>query len=333
MKHLHVLTLVLGVFLTGCCHQARTGPGGPGALISERPERLWTQALQARAFDFAMGAGDTRRTLYQPVANGMALNLEDYKGALAGAGSSHSDLRIRRREASLVDQLPRPLPYFAPSQRSVENAYEFIIDNAVVVLGPPAQDKAPLSQNPAVGQLLIEARTLFDMTKNPPFELSTRPSWHAVELSPETWASASAPFVHLELEGPARESETSPPADVPFAALEIALESALRQAPCRMSISFDILLVHVKRSWMRMDLFELSGWALGSEEPGKVSRGIGAEDSPDALLPLVPIGFVVVKNLSVVTQKRRGATPEVTPVAGTFVVGFLSEKLPFSPLH
>lgn len=58
---------------------------------------------------------------------------------------------------------------------------------------------------------------------------------------------------------------------------------------------------------MRMELFELGGWALGSEQPGKVSRGLGAADSPDALLPLVPIGFVVVKDLNVVTQKCRGS--------------------------
>jgi hypothetical protein len=65
------------------------------------------------------------------------------------------------------------------------------------------------------------------------------------------------------------------------------------------TISFDWFLASCERPWYLGDLFHMEGWYLAGGKKNSISDGTisGQIDAPDRLLPMVPKGFVVVRNV------------------------------------
>ena len=67
------------------------------------------------------------------------------------------------------------------------------------------------------------------------------------------------------------------------------------------SVSFDWFLASCERPWYLGDLFHMEGWYLAGGKKNSISDGTvtGQIDAPDRLLPMVPKGFVVVRNVTI----------------------------------
>lgn len=67
------------------------------------------------------------------------------------------------------------------------------------------------------------------------------------------------------------------------------------------SIEFEWFLASIERPWLLGDLFHMQGWYLAGGKKDSISDGTitGQIDKPDRLMPMIPKGFVVVRNVKI----------------------------------
>jgi hypothetical protein len=67
------------------------------------------------------------------------------------------------------------------------------------------------------------------------------------------------------------------------------------------TIEFEWFIASVERPWFLGDLFHIQGWYLAGAKKNVISDGTitGQIDKPDRILPMVPKGFLVVRNVKI----------------------------------
>ncbi len=77
--------------------------------------------------------------------------------------------------------------------------------------------------------------------------------------------------------------------------------TAFHDASAHSKISFEWFVASIERPWFLGDLFHMDGWYLAGHKQHAISDGTlaGQIDAPDRILPMVPKGFVVVRNVSI----------------------------------
>lgn len=70
------------------------------------------------------------------------------------------------------------------------------------------------------------------------------------------------------------------------------------------TITFEWFLATIERPWYLGDLFHMQGWYLAGGKKDTISDGTitGQIDKPDRLLPMVPKGFLVVRNVKITSD-------------------------------
>lgn len=70
------------------------------------------------------------------------------------------------------------------------------------------------------------------------------------------------------------------------------------------TISFEWFLASIERPWLLGDLFHLPGWYMKGHKAGAISDGTidGQLGDTPKLLPMLPKGFVVIRNVSITTD-------------------------------
>lgn len=77
--------------------------------------------------------------------------------------------------------------------------------------------------------------------------------------------------------------------------------STNQDASSSASIEFEWFLASIERPWLLGDLFHMQGWYLAGGKKDSISDGTitGQIDKPDRLLPMIPKGFVIVRNVTI----------------------------------
>lgn len=77
--------------------------------------------------------------------------------------------------------------------------------------------------------------------------------------------------------------------------------TAFHDASAHAKISFEWFVATIERPWFLGDLFHMQGWYLAGQKKHAISDGTitGQIDAPDRILPMVPKGFLVVRNVSI----------------------------------
>lgn len=307
------------------------------SLLRGHAATLFVQAFQDGLGSFALAGFDTLRAVYQPVPDGMPLELARFANPHS-AENPNGDLRANRQLVDIVDRLPALTRRYAPTQQSVEENYGLIIGQAGAVTARPGSRNRPPEPTPAA-KIISDARQLFSRTALLPLSPWDGGTWHTALARPANWAERDAPFTRFELTaGLALAAPFPSPWAAPLRRLDTAIEQLLDQGvPFReLTVRFDALVVRVERPWLRPVLFTRDDWTLGAgESPGTVSSGLCLQDRPDALLPLIPTAFVVIKNLEArgnvpPTKHHHGQSLGVL-VPGAFIAGFVDECVPFAP--
>ncbi|MER5278573.1 hypothetical protein ABT025_22880 [Streptomyces sp. NPDC002809] len=67
------------------------------------------------------------------------------------------------------------------------------------------------------------------------------------------------------------------------------------------TVDFEWFMATIRRPWMLGDLFHMDGWHIVGKEKGCISDGTvdGQSGKTDKMLPMVPKGFVVVRNVKI----------------------------------
>jgi hypothetical protein len=76
---------------------------------------------------------------------------------------------------------------------------------------------------------------------------------------------------------------------------------AFHDASAHAKVTFEWFVASIERPWFLGDLFHMDGWYLAGHKKGAISDGTlaGQIDAPDRILPMVPKGFLVVRNVSI----------------------------------
>jgi hypothetical protein len=71
------------------------------------------------------------------------------------------------------------------------------------------------------------------------------------------------------------------------------------------TIEFEWFLASIERPWLLGDLFHMQGWYLAGGKKDSISDGTitGQIDKPDRLMPMIPKGFVVIRNVKITADK------------------------------
>jgi hypothetical protein len=77
--------------------------------------------------------------------------------------------------------------------------------------------------------------------------------------------------------------------------------STNQDASSSATIEFEWFLASIERPWLLGDLFHMQGWYLAGGKKDSISDGTitGQIDKPDRLLPMIPKGFVVIRNVTI----------------------------------
>lgn len=334
------LCLLLSAVMVGCSAHSRSGFSPDrecDRILRGHAAVLFSHAFHDGMARLALAGFDSRRTVYQPVPDGMPLELEGFVNAHSSE-NPNGDLRANRRLVDIVDRVPGLTRHYTSTQESVEENYGMIINQAGPVTSRHGSRKQPPEPPPSAA-IISGARQVFSRTEMLYLSPWEGRAWHTALARPADWAEPDAPFAPVELTmGLVLAMPFPSPWAAPMGRIGSAIEELMAQGVKihDLRVRFDALVVRVERPWLRAGLFERDDWTLGPDErPGAISSGLCLQDRPDAMLPLLPVGFVAVKNISVGgivhSPSAEGDNTVSLAVPGALLVGFVHECTPFSP--
>ncbi|MFD1559652.1 hypothetical protein ACFSHT_29105 [Paraburkholderia silviterrae] len=171
------------------------------------------------------------------------------------------------------------------------NALRTTINNAVSAAIAQAQD-AMSNQNMAADQT------------------SGGNTWFASYAMPTNWCEPACQGTQLTLSSKSlststseRASEYSSHSDGIFWWSRAAqsgsdkTDSATLEAS-EFELTAELIVVRIRRPWLNSMLFSMTGWSLTDQKPDSISNG-QLKGNSTGLLPLIPVAFIVAKNVSI----------------------------------
>ena len=293
----------------------------------------------------AAGPLRTGRSILQLNRFPVSIDTGTYQNALSG-GNPKGDLRSLFAFHQLVDPVPAYTRSYSPSTGSTQQIYESLLKGASVS-----------GDSTFAASVLSDAKARFDSEKFPNLD-GTPGVWRPVYATPEDWTKAGPErFQSIDIDLDAQASAQS--ALVIIGGDEdLELRLGSDRAPAAgstigtkvRSVHFEYLLVGLRRPWLNSVLFETNDWFLSGQDAGFCSSGILS--SNDGVLPLIPTGLLLGRNVDVSanwsaaeTSMLSNAKSAGNPVSlGPFllsapgdarstlqVIGWTSDLVPFSP--